>query len=574
MAEQRTDTINKTLRDQALKAIGRRIRFEDPLIVHEESVTGTQGEPLYLFRVVSAAAGNGPQYSVALDASGTEVDASRVEVPELLIAAPDVLLPFVPPPAITISPSTNHLTLNPGDSLSETLVVTIPKNTSIPKADVYFLADTTGSMGGSIAAVKTGATTIMSSLPGGIDFAFGVGNYRDLPGTNPPFANQLDPTNVTANVTAAINTWSAVGGDDTPEGQLFALAKLGTGVNWRPGARRIVVWFGDAPGHDPICTAISGQPTITEASATAALTSASIAVVAVSVGTPGLDGDPKAGAFSYTAQCGAPGGTAGQGTRIATATGGAFASGITPATIVTTIVNLVTSVVNQIGNVHLQPTGAIVPFIASITPASVGPLPTNVDHTLNFQVTFKGNVPCGADPQVFNGAIDVVVDGVVVAAKQVEITVPPCQPKEVFSYSVKFVCGRQREDNCGPVRPGVYETEINIHNYHDIRVPIDKFVLPVVMAGVAVGREPRYMGRRAKDHIVLPPHTATMDDCCRIQELLYGGGSGAPLTIGFLEIVSPVELAITAVYTATDLKNQSVSLEVEQIEGKKQTRGH
>ncbi|HEY2738542.1 MAG TPA: hypothetical protein VGK45_09060 [Thermoanaerobaculia bacterium] len=38
-----------------------------------------------------------------------------------------------------------------------------------------------------------------------------------------------------------------------------------------------------------------------------------------------------------------------------------------------------------------------------------------------------------------------------------------------------------------------------------------------------------------------------------------------PLTIGFLEIISTTPLTVTAVYTASGLKDDAVSIEVEQI---------
>ena len=48
------------------------------------------------------------------------------------------------------------------------------------------------------------------------------------------------------------------------EGQLFALDRLandvdpnGGDIGRRPGAKRIIVWFGDQPGHDPVCAAIT-----------------------------------------------------------------------------------------------------------------------------------------------------------------------------------------------------------------------------------------------------------------------------------------------------------------------------
>lgn len=143
---------------------------------------------------------------------------------------------------------------------------------------------------------------------------------------------------------------------------------------------------------------------------------------------------------------------------------------------------------------------------------------------------------------------------------------------KVFQYVVNFVCGTQEDCpcECAPVRPGIYATEINIHNPHEKDARIRKYVIPVVFSGAVIGREPRTAGRKAIDRIVLPPHAATMDDCCRIGDLLIGGkpSSSMPLTIGILEIVSSVELQITAVYTVSDLKSGRVSIDVEQIKAR------
>jgi hypothetical protein len=164
--------------------------------------------------------------------------------------------------------------------------------------------------------------------------------------------------------------------------------------------------------------------------------------------------------------------------------------------------------------------------VTSITPAAgYGPLDGATAHFLTFEVTFTGTSPCKPDAQVFTGTLDVVADGTVAAQKRVEITVPPCRG---FVYSVKFVCGVQPDCDCecAPVQPGSYSTEINIHNPTGKAARIEKRFVPVVLAGAPVGREPRVAETRASDEIVLPPHAATMDDCCRIAELLYGG---APL---------------------------------------------
>jgi hypothetical protein len=226
-------------------------------------------------------------------------------------------------------------------------------------------------------------------------------------------------------------------------------------------------------------------------------------------------------------------------------------------------------------NVKLVPSGATAAFVTSITPAGgYGPLPPNQEHKLKFEVTFTGVVPCRTEEQILAGTIDVVVTTErgerVVDRKRVRVTVPACDRRRpLLSYAVKFVCGVQEECpcSCAPVRPGTYATEINIYNFNRVEVPIMKTVVPVVLAGAAIGREPRWSESRRPEKIVLPPRTATMDDCCRIATLLIGGQPSAtlPLTVGFLEIVSTEELAVTAVYTATDLKGGSLSLDVEQI---------
>jgi hypothetical protein len=58
-----------------------------------------------------------------------------------------------------------------------------------------------------------------------------------------------------------------------------------------------------------------------------------------------------------------------------------------------------------------------------------------------------------------------------------------------------------------------------------------------------------------------------MDDCCGlIEKLKLTPGS---LNVGFLELVSNVELNAVAVYTATDLKSASVSIDVETISARR-----
>ncbi len=557
-----------SLAERALALLQELHKLSGLVLVHSARVVDpATGDTVHDFVAVSRADPNGPSHRVILGADGSPREHLPGPDPLTLASSPVRVAASALAAPVTIQPDTNVLTLTAGETLDETITVTIPKNAGTPRADVYFLADTTGSMEGVLAAVRAGANNILTALSGlGLDLMFGVGNYKDFPPASPsPFRHQLNPTSSAAAVTAAIGAWSASGGGDIPEGQFLALDHLaqppGGSVGWRAGAKRIIVWFGDAPGHDPICTALSGLASaITEASVSARLVAEQIAVLAISTATPGLDADPVHGSTDYTGTCGAPAGTVGQASRLAAATGGAFVTGINPANIVNTIISLVTAAVSGINHVTLVPSATIAPFIVSITPAAgYGPLSGDTEHVLGFDVKFRG-IPCADKDQVFSGTLDVVADGVVVATKKVQITVPACKPRTV-RYSVKFVCGTQQEEcGCLPVRPGHHATHISIHNYSGDAVEIRKRFIPLVLAGAALGREPGVAKARAEDTIKLPPHSATMDDCCRITELLFGAPVDT-LTIGVMEIIASRDLSVTAVYTTDG------SLDVKPVQG-------
>ncbi|HEX7185993.1 MAG TPA: hypothetical protein VF756_29480 [Thermoanaerobaculia bacterium] len=589
MAEQKgAKRAPESLESKALQSLAKRAGDKEvTLSAADRGVVPSTGKTLSRFRASPKERPN-DLLTVVFDESGAEVDLAKLSerdratvfAPPKWTIDPGELEAPPAPSGIEIDPLFNDLILEPGDSLHEVITVTVPKSAGVSKADVYILADTTGSMGTILAAVQAGANAMLGALQGlGIDMAFGVGNYRDFPirpGVNSyAFQHQQSLTQTVADVTNAINAWTAAEGSDGSEGQFFALDQLaqppGGTIGWRTGSKRIIVWFGDAPGHDPICAGISGLGAdITEASATLKLVNENITVLAISTTTSypnGLDDDPQSSVFDYTGTC-AIAGASGQASRIASQTGGAHETGIDPTKIVNTIIDLVKKAVGQIKNLSLVAAGGTKPFVVSISPAGgYGPLAGDKDHVLFFDVDFKGVKPCSDEEQVFNGTLDVVADEVVVAQKRVRIVVPPCR---LYSYSVKFVCGVQEDCKCeeGPVRPGVYATEINIYNDGDDEAAIEKWVVPIVFAGAAAGREPGIARPRARDTIVLPPKSATMDDCHRLGELLFGAHPASPmaLTLGFLEIVSREPLNVVAVYTVTGLQNGPVSIEVETVQ--------
>ena len=159
-------------------------------------------------------------------------------------------------------------------------------------------------MGGQIGAAKTNASTIISSLASLGDVQFGVGEYKD---TTDSFTYRTN-TALTANtaaVTSGINLWSASGGGDFPEGNLVGLERVADETAWRAGSTRVVVMFGDAPGHDP-------REGSTELSAVAALNDKGITVQIGNTAGTSLSGMNSA----------VDGKPAGQANRIAAATGG------------------------------------------------------------------------------------------------------------------------------------------------------------------------------------------------------------------------------------------------------------
>lgn len=548
--------------DRARQLLSDGLGTADVRIVADATEALPDGRTL---RRVAAQSGTEPNRSatVVLDSDGEPLDLAELEASigrRLFLPASGGPVAAPVRAAVTIAPPFNDLVLPECAHIEERITVTIPVSGATPKADVYLLSDTTGSMSSVIDAVKAGAAAIVSNPAlAGFDVAYGVGNYRDFPvdgATNSfAFQHQLAPTTDAALVTAAISTWDASHGEggDGSEGQLHALQQLGLDptTGWRPDARRIVVWFGDAPAHDPVCAAISGAVAdITEATATTALLDASITVVAVSTTTgfaAALDDDPATDADNYGV-C-TIGGAAGQATRITGTTGGSHTTGVDATTIVTTLATLIAAAVTSTGSLTLVPSVSIEDFVTSVAPpGGYGPLPGDVEHQLPFDVVWDGAVDCAEDEQVFNGTLDVIADGVVVASKTVRITVPPCR----YHHVIDMLCGMQRptdEKECTTVAPGRYATAVTIYNPGPCPAVIEKRFAPLLLNSDPIGREPRVQQALPFAKIELQPGEATMDDCCALEEAVRLDQGAA--TLGVLDLVSDHALVVTGIYTST-----------------------
>jgi PEP-CTERM motif len=318
----------------------------------------------------------------------------RMHLPRWSAVAVSAGLAFasLPAAADTIDPLTFDGTLAVGESVTIRKTVTVDEGRpTSAKVDVFFLSDTTGSMGGVINAVKANASAILSNLSGLGDVQFGVGEYRDV-GDPFVFRTNTALTDNSAAVQAGINQWFASGGGDTPEANLFALESAAEDTDWRDGSTRIAVWFGDAPGHDP-------RAGSTEASATAALLAENIRVLAVN--SSALD-------------------ATGQATRITDATGGDLFNLVgSGASISDVIDDLINAVFASYTTVALDASAAPAGVGVAISPVSItGDFDRSIERTFEFDVTFTGLAP-----GTYDFPIHALVDGGTVATETDRIVV-------------------------------------------------------------------------------------------------------------------------------------------------------
>lgn len=307
--------------------------------------------------------------------------------------------------ADSISPTGVSGVLGVGDSGIVRKTVTVDEGTpTTSKVDVYFLADTTGSMGGAIAGVKSSATTLLASIAGLGDVAFAVGEYKDFPrspyGGGSDFSYRLNQAMTTsqASAQAGINLWGASGGADTPESQLDALKTLAEDpvTGWRTGSKHLLVWFGDARGHDSASE--PAYPGPTEAEATAALVAAGIQVEAIDVG-----------AMDAT----------GQVTRIAAATGGHKYIGPNNDAIVGIIEDAITEAFTTYDTVALDISEVPAGITVTVVPGNyTGSYDRSVTRTFEFDVTFTGDAQGTYDFNIYatvdGGRVATETDSIIV----------------------------------------------------------------------------------------------------------------------------------------------------------------
>ncbi len=205
----------------------------------------------------------------------------------------------------SISPSIFNASIALGDTVK--VVKTIVTDAGGGLVDFLFLADNTGSMGGVIGNVQSVANQLVTNLSATYSGAqFAVARYFGDPSeSGETFNSSYDvlqkSTPLTPLAVAGINSWSAGGGGDTPEANFYALQQgvkngattcpglgsntgfcgtSGETVDWRSGARKVVLWFGDQPSH---------QQTVTLDNIKSILGTEKVALVALNSG-PGTSG--------------------------------------------------------------------------------------------------------------------------------------------------------------------------------------------------------------------------------------------------------------------------------------------
>jgi hypothetical protein len=126
----------------------------------------------------------------------------------------------------------------------------------IAKADVAFVTDTTGSMGGVITNIRTELNSIATKLKADVpDTAFGVGDFKDFPispyGSTGDWAYRLRQriTSVLSEAQTGVNAMSASGGNDGPESHIEAMYQAATGLGFMGTGGPIAVFTPDT-GYD------------------------------------------------------------------------------------------------------------------------------------------------------------------------------------------------------------------------------------------------------------------------------------------------------------------------------------
>lgn len=324
------------------------------------------------------------------------------------------------------------------------------------RGDIFFLVDTTGSMGAAINNVRSSlSSTIVPAVTEAIaDVVMGVGDFRDFPvdpyGDSGDWAFQVRQpmTSDVASVQSALNGLRAGGGNDGPEAAVEGLFEAVGGscasgfgaACFREASHPIVVVVTDAEMHNGPsgANAYSGLSARTWSEMTSALNAQSVKVVGAAV-------DP----ISFGLPFPLPNAARPHLEELARATGSRAASGSltvydapggsVSTAVVDGIIDLVGATTQDITSAQRDDASDEVDatrFIQAVTPVRATRA-TTFDATtfygvaggttVTFQVTFQNDfLPQQTFVQIFQAFIDVLdtASGTVVDTRNVYIVVP------------------------------------------------------------------------------------------------------------------------------------------------------
>jgi hypothetical protein len=178
----------------------------------------------------------------------------------------------------SIEPESVEAWLSPGEVVDEHKTVTLTPD--IPRGDVMFAIDLTGSMGEELLNLQIASKEIINQISRVVsDLHFGLIGFQDYPGEFPPDANcgydriygaSFDePYDLVMPLggdvlefESAVDSLSLGHGSDEPEAyaRLFYEALNDDQIGWRAGSRRLLVALGDSYAHDCDVGACLGQP--------------------------------------------------------------------------------------------------------------------------------------------------------------------------------------------------------------------------------------------------------------------------------------------------------------------------
>jgi hypothetical protein len=318
--------------------------------------------------------------------------------------------------ADSIDPATYADTLAVGESVTITKTVTVDEGSPTGGIlDVMFLIDTSGSMGGEIAAAKAAAADVLSGLSGFGDLAAGVGYYDEPgpgPGYPPAILSDLS-TSADATIFDGITLAMGGGGGDFPEEGIRSVTELATGASWRPGSTRFIIALGDATFKE--------TDGFTEAGALAAMDDENITFIGIDYGL-----------MTYVGHYGSSGDVEVNPQDLADATGGSIisASGLDTGDLVDDITSGIAAAFDEYTEVTVSDLGAGLPGVdvsvvctsadigACVGADAVGSYDRSTSRTFTYDVTFTA-----LEEGVHDFSTCGLVDGGVAACERDTITV-------------------------------------------------------------------------------------------------------------------------------------------------------